>query len=106
MIIDLDKSQLPLYSGPKPVEIDSLKTSLSEGIVRVEFTKLDDTHRSMLCTKNFNNIPESQVPKVSTDSDVKPRKINDSILHVFDLEKQEWRSIKIDKIQSWIIINT
>ena len=75
--------------------IEDLKTQLLEGQVRVEFTKVDGTHRSMLCTKNFASIPETQKPSTSK------KKINDSVLVVFDLEKQSWRSIKIENIQSW-----
>jgi hypothetical protein len=80
------------------IDLDKLKTKLLDGKVTVEFTKLDGTHRSMLCTKNFTNIPEAQVPKGLI------RKLNESVLHVFDLEKQGWRSIKIDNIQSWSVI--
>lgn len=76
-------------------DIDSLKTQLTEGQVRVEFTKVDGSHRSMLCTRSFTIIPESQVPTG------KNRKHNDSVLGVFDLEKQSWRSIRIENIQSW-----
>jgi hypothetical protein len=81
------------------IDIDKLKTQLVEGTVRVEFIKLDGTHRSMECTKNFKNIPESQIPKGNSK-----KKPNDRIMGVFDLEKQQWRSITIDNIQSWVVV--
>ena len=76
-------------------DINNLKTHLTEGQVRVDFTKVDGSHRSMLCTKNFTSIPPTQVPKNTK------KKQNDSVLAVFDLEKQAWRSIRIENIQSW-----
>lgn len=72
-----------------------LKLFLNEGWARVEFTKADGTHRSMLCTRNFTDIPNEQHPTAGG------KKINESVLNVFDLEKQAWRSIKIDSILSW-----
>lgn len=79
-------------------DYDKLATQLTEGSARVEFTKLDGTHRSMLCTKNFTYIPESMVPSGTTT-----KKHNDRIVSVFDLEKQAWRSITIENIQSWAV---
>jgi len=76
-------------------DFDKLKSQLNEGWARVEFTKVDGSNRSMLCTRNFAEIPESQVPHGTG------KKPNDSVLGVFDLEKQAWRSIRIDNIQSW-----
>ena len=76
------------------MEIDDLKQALNETWVRVEFTKLDGTHRSMLCTRNFVDIPESQKPAGI-------KKQNEAVLGVFDLEKQSWRSIKLANIKTW-----
>jgi len=76
--------------------LDDLKLQLTEGQVRVEFTKVDGTHRSMLCIKNFQEIPIESVPVGTTD-----KKLNENILKVYDLEKQAWRSIRIDNILSW-----
>lgn len=78
-------------------DIDNLKFQLTEGRVRVEFTKIDGTHRSMLCTRNFHEIPAENIPVGTTN-----KKLNENILRVYDLEKQAWRSIRIDNIQSWI----
>lgn len=77
--------------------IDDLKEALNDNWVRVEFTKLDGTHRSMLCTKNFVDVPDDQKPQNTN------KKINESVISVFDLEKQSWRSIKVDNIQIWKI---
>ncbi len=78
--------------------VDQLKQALTEGSVRVEFTKLDGSHRSMLCTKNSSSIPPSAIPNGTG------KKTNDSVISVYDLEKSAWRSIKIDNILSWTVI--
>lgn len=77
------------------MQLEDLKQALNETWVRVEFTKLDGSHRSMLCTRNFAEIPAAHMPAGTG------RKTNDSTLGVFDLEKQSWRSIRLSNIQSW-----
>lgn len=77
------------------MQVEDLKQALNESWVRVEFTKVDGTHRSMLCTRNFVDIPDNHRP--SGDG----KKTNENVLGVFDLEKQSWRSIKISNIQTW-----
>lgn len=78
-------------------DIDTLKEILKESHVRVEFTKVDGTHRSMVCTKNINNIPATSMPTGTG------KKANDTVISVFDLEKTAWRSIKIANIRSWAV---
>lgn len=77
--------------------IESLKEVLRESRVRVEFTKIDGTHRSMICTKNVNGIPAASIPSGTG------KKANDTVISVFDLEKAAWRSIKITNILSWAV---
>lgn len=78
--------------------VTKLKTALTESAVRVEFTKLDGSHRSMLCTKNIAAIPSTAMPAGSN------KKPNDTVISVYDLEKSAWRSIKIDNILSWAVV--
>lgn len=78
--------------------LDQLKLALTESTVRVEFTKIDGSHRSMLCTKNSVSIPVSAIP---TGTGKKP---NDTVISVYDLEKSAWRSIKLDNILSWTVV--
>lgn len=77
--------------------VDQLKVALTESIVRVEFTKLDGSHRSMLCTKNSASIPAASMPNGVG------KKPNNTVISVYDLEKSSWRSIKIDNILSWTV---
>lgn len=80
--------------------VEDLKIALHESWVRVEFTKVDGTHRSMLCTLNFADIASSHTPKGSG------KKENPNIISVFDLDKQDWRSIRSDSIKSWTVERT
>ena len=62
--------------------------------VMVEFTKKDGTVRNMLCTRDSQLIPAKHTPS-SAESKVKE---NLDVLRVFDLQKQEWRSFRIDSV--------
>lgn len=75
-----------------------LKTQLQTSNVRVEFTKADGSNRVMLCTRNFEHIPGDQLPKGTG------KKLNETVISVFDLEKLSWRSIKIDSIKNWEVV--
>jgi len=76
--------------------------------ITVTFTKADGTDREMLCTLNGTKIPLKPVaPTTSTalvDGIVreskKPKKAPDPhSIRVFDLEKQEWRSFRFDRLR-------
>jgi len=70
-----------------------LKGVLEMHTVDLTFVKKDDTIREMKCT-----LMESELPKVEKKTD-RVRKENDSVISVFDLEKQEWRSCRYDSIK-------
>jgi len=78
--------------------VDQLKAALTESVVRVEFTKIDGSHRSMLCTKNPESIPTAAMPVGNS------KKPNHTVISVYDLEKSAWRSIKADNILSWAVL--
>ena len=61
--------------------------------VDLTFVKKDDTIREMKCT-----LMESKLPSGYTvDPDAE---IHENYIHVFDLEKQAWRSCRFDSIRS------
>ena len=80
------------------VNLDSLMNMLKNGAVQVSFTKVDGTIRNMLCTTNYNLIPEP--PKQSEPSD-KNRKKSEDTVAVWDLEKSGWRSFRKDSVVSF-----
>lgn len=73
-------------------EKNFLKDELHKGIVLVEFTKKDGTNRVMKCTLNEELIPSEFTPKGVGKAK------NDSILSVFDVEVNGWRSFGYESI--------
>jgi len=78
---------------------------LQNSEVTVTFTKADGTNRDMLCTLDHSRIPVSIAkPVQSVDGIVresrKPKKEPDPhSIRVFDLEKQEWRSFRFERLR-------
>jgi hypothetical protein len=70
-----------------------LQGVLKEHTVDLTFRKKDDTIREMKCT-----LIESMLPVIEKKTD-KVRKVNNDVLSVFDLEKNEWRSFRYDSIE-------
>lgn len=68
---------------------DALKTSN----VFITFEKKDGSERKMLATLKSDLIP---VYEKKTERE---KKINESVLSVFDLEKEEWRSFRLDSVK-------
>jgi hypothetical protein len=87
----------------KAIIRDWIKSLLQKSSITVTFVKADGTDREMLCTLNWDRIPPDAV-KAPVDGIVKeskkPRKEPDPhSLRVFDLEKQEWRSFRFDRLK-------
>jgi ABC-type sugar transport system ATPase subunit len=76
---------------------DWLRGLLAKNKITVVFTKKDGTERTMLCTTNYEMIPqiveESSEPK-------RQKKENLDTLAVYDLEKKGWRSFTVKSIKS------
>ena len=73
---------------------EELKNKLLSQIALVKFTKQDGSDREMFCTLLENKIPQEKKPKNVKKSE------NFDILSVFDLEKQDWRSFRVDSLKS------
>jgi hypothetical protein len=82
---------------------DWVKSLLHVTEVSVEFTKADGTVREMRCTLNPDKLPPPPVPTGPVDGIVKEskqRKAPDpESIRVFDLDKNEWRSFRFDRLQ-------
>jgi hypothetical protein len=81
------------------ISLEELKSNL-EGSTPVHFAymKTDGTRRSAVGTLNPNLIPESLKPK-ETES----KKVKTNNLKYYDLEKEAWRSLRLDASIVWII---
>ena len=74
---------------------DRIVRDLRLGNVEVQFTKKDGTERKMLCT--LINIPAEHQPKSETE-------YAENTLRVFDVEKQGWRSFRLDSVTSVVCL--
>jgi hypothetical protein len=92
----------------KAIMRDWVKSLLQQDTITVTFVKADGTVRDMNCTLNWDLIPTDQVPQkksetVSIDGIVKESKARKEpdphSLRVFDMDKQEWRSFRFDRLQ-------
>jgi hypothetical protein len=78
-----DKNQLRKWLGEH----------LAYGPVTVTFEKKDGSLREMRCT--LKDVPQYE-RKIESET---PRKKNNEVMSVFDLDKSEWRSFRIDSIK-------
>ena len=75
---------------------DTLKEDLRKGILNVKFTKTNGEERDMICT-----LREDLIPMVSKSQSKRlEHQLSDEVVRVYDLEKEEWRSFRIDSIVS------
>lgn len=73
---------------------DWLKSHLAVGPVFITFTKKDGTERKMKCTLQEGTV----VPHEKTTDRVKEENLE--TLAVWDMEKNAWRSFRLDSIKS------
>lgn len=70
-----------------------IHNELSTGITDIEFYKADDSVRAMRATTDPALLPESEREFKASAYDLQ-------LVKVFDVEKQAWRSFKIDRLKS------
>ena len=79
---------------------DWVRSLLQTTEATVTFVKSDGTVRDMRCTLNWNTIPGEHHPKPIDLSESKQRKTpSEDSLRVFDLDINEWRSFRFDRLQ-------
>lgn len=66
----------------------------TEERVEIKFTKTDGTERVMNCTLKEGVVPPHEKKTERT------KKVNENVLPVFDIDKKEWRSFRLDSILS------
>jgi hypothetical protein len=74
--------------------INALVNTLQNGVAFVTFYKKDNTVREMTCTQQATRIDYEN--KTTGE-----RKRNDNIVVVWDMDKQQWRSMRKDSIMCW-----
>lgn len=72
---------------------------LKDNVCVVSFKKKDGTNRNMKCTLKENIIPKAT--KEDPLSQKKIRALNEEVLPVWDVEKDGWRSFRIDSVVTY-----
>ena len=86
----------------KAIIRDWIKSLLQKSEITVTFVKADGTDREMLSTLDPELLPPAPTGPVDgiVKESKKPRKEPDPhSLRVFDMEKQEWRSFRFDRLK-------
>ncbi len=78
-----------------------LDTIKNEDKVTIKFKKKDDTVRVMNCTLNFERIPDTKKPKSVDLSKMLKLISQHQLLHVYDLDKGDWRSVPFNRSE-WL----
>lgn len=73
---------------------EEIKLLLEQNVLVVDFTKLDGDKRVMTCTLREDMKPKTVVKEGVT------KKVNDSVVNVWDVNAQGWRSFKYDRLNS------
>jgi hypothetical protein len=73
---------------------DEMTTELCARVCRVIFTKVNGEQRDMLCTTNQEFIPEDKRPKTGKEH-------ADTVIRAFDINKQEFRSFRVENVVSF-----
>ena len=84
----------------KTFEYDALMETLKSNILEVTFTKVNGETRVMPCTLVANLLPVSEQPKVletKVDSSVT---VNKAVIRAYAIDKQAWRSFKVENVLS------
>lgn len=86
----------------KTFEYDVLMETLKRNILEVTFTKVNGETRVMPCTLVANLLPVSEQPKVleiKTNVDSSAT-VNKSVIRAYAIDKQAWRSFKVENVLS------
>lgn len=75
-----------------------MREILHKDVVVVKFTKKNGTLREMICTLMPEFLPVRQ--EDTTASSAKSP-ASDTVVTVWDLDKQEWRSFKVDSVKDF-----
>lgn len=85
-----------------PTKAD-LKYLLEQNVLVVDFTKLDGDKRVMTCTLREDMKPAAT--KADPLSQKKVREVSDTVVSVWDVNAQGWRSFRYDRVNSVDIVD-
>ena len=71
----------------------------SGAMVKVVFVKKDGTKRTLTGTTDLRQIPKIDHPRTTNKAD------SPGVQRIYDTDIGEWRSIILDKIKSWEVVD-
>ena len=80
----------------KEITRDAVAAILKSDVANVTFTKSDGSERVMKCTLIDEYIPSTELDLSRTST----RKVNEAVLPVWDIDKNAWRSFRIDSVKA------
>lgn len=75
--------------------------SLKAGVCNVQFNKVSGEFRDMKCTLSTAFIPADKMPK-NNEAIEQETNVNESVIRVFDVTANGWRSFKVDSVIKFI----
>ncbi len=78
---------------------EDLEKQLKADVYMIHFTKLDGDERIMTCTTRTDLIPKIKRPKTEN-------KTHDTTVTVWDVNANDWRSFRYDRVISVSIMKT
>ena len=76
---------------------DQMLEKLRQSECRVIFKKVNGEERDMKCT-----LKESVLPKLQSKPTDKKRQPNEAVIRAFDINKQEFRSFRVENVISFV----
>ena len=76
--------------------VNALRAALQSNVCNVTFRKLDGTVRNMRATTDATRFSYESKTNVE-------RKRNDNVCVMWDMDKQQWRSMRNDALIEWAV---
>lgn len=81
---------------------DNIVEQLRSKVLEVTFTKVNGEERVMPCTLLTSFMP-SYTPTEATDID--QHSVNKTVIRAFAIDKQAWRSFRVDNVTNIEVLN-
>jgi len=78
---------------------ETVLSILRKSVCEVVFIKKNGEFRKMKCTLNSDLLPDYDKEKAVN------REVNESVVAVWDLEKEAWRSFRLSSLQALVEVN-
>ena len=88
--------------GTVMINYDSIIDRLRSNVLEVTFNKVNGEQRIMPCTLKTDYLPELSESKVKQVDDFS---VNKTVIRAFAIDKQAWRSFRVENVTQVEVIN-